>query len=117
MTTLQSAVAQSIRAVRLVPAAQATVRASLPPSRRHLGTVARKSLRRPAALQPAREFSSSSTRSAKQLPPRSERYKKLTKEDIEAFKGITSGVLSTVEGASTASDDDLVAFNEDWMCV
>lgn len=50
-----------------------------------------------------------------QLPPRSEHFKKLTKEDIEAFKAITSGVMSTIEGASTTSDDELVAFNEDWM--
>lgn len=49
------------------------------------------------------------------MPPRSEKFKKITKEDIEAFKGITAGVLSTVEGATTSSQDELDGYNEDWM--
>ena len=57
----------------------------------------------------------SAVRSGGHLPPRSDKYKQITKEDVEAFKGITSGVMSTVEGAETASIEDLVSFNEDWM--
>jgi len=63
----------------------------------------------------ARYLSSTAARQGKLLPPRSDKFKKITKEDIEAFKGITSGVLSTVEEASTASTDELVGYNEDWM--
>lgn len=63
----------------------------------------------------SRCLSTSVPRRAKELPPRSEKFKKLTKEDIAAFKEITSGVMSTVEGASTTSQDELVPFNEDWM--
>jgi len=69
----------------------------------------------PASVVRSRGFATTPSRYAKPLPPRSEKYKKLTKEDVEAFKAITSGVLSTLEGASTANEDDLKAFNEDWM--
>lgn len=65
--------------------------------------------------QQSRCISVTPARRAKQLPPRSEKFKKITKEDIAAFKEITSGVMSTVEGANTASQDELVPFNEDWM--
>ncbi|KAL7006437.1 D-lactate ferricytochrome c oxidoreductase [Cystobasidiomycetes sp. EMM_F5] len=62
-----------------------------------------------------RSISSSAVRLGSHLPPRNTKYKKLTREDVEAFKGMTSGLLSTVQGAETASEDDLVAFNQDWM--
>ena len=71
----------------------------------------------PAVSHSRRHLFSTSKCTGKLLPARSDKYKKITRDDIEAFKGITSGVLSTVEGAKTAGDDDLVAFNEDWMCV
>lgn len=90
-------------------------RAALPLHRRQAArsqSLASSSLQ---ALQQSRCLSTSSVRRAKELPPRSEKFKKLTKEDIAAFKEITSGVMSTVEGAKTTNEDELVPFNEDWM--
>ena len=116
MTTLQRSVAPALRALRTSTPLQAA-RASLPLHRRHISAVASRTLGKAASASQVQAFSTTPSRHAKELPPRGEKYKKLTKEDIEAFKGITSGVLSTIEGASTASDEDLVAFNEDWMYV
>jgi len=104
------------RSVHTATAAQVN-RAALPLHRRQ---AARSAIPATAGVsrkgvQQSRCLSATPARRAKELPPRSEKFKKITKEDIAAFKEITSGVMSTVEGASTASQDELVPFNEDWM--
>ena len=68
----------------------------------------------PQALQ-TRYLCGTPIRLGKLLPPRSEKYKKLTKDDIKVFQDITAGVMSTIGGANTASDDELAPYNEDWM--
>lgn len=93
-------------------------RATLPLHRRNLSGAASTLSSRAAYKQvQIRCLSSTPARRAKELPPRSEKFKKLTEEDIAAFKEITTGVMSIVDGAKTSSEDDLVPFNEDWMCV
>ena len=87
-------------------------RAALPLHRRQ---AARSASIATHTLRQSRCLSTTPVRQAKELPPRSEKFKKITKEDIAAFKEITSGVMSTVEGASTTTPDELVTFNEDWM--
>lgn len=90
-------------------------RAALPLHRRQVARAASIATQTLKSFSQSRCLSTSPVRQAKELPPRSDKFKKITKEDIAAFKEITSGVMSTVEGASTTSQDELVPFNEDWM--
>lgn len=74
---------------------------------------------RPASLRP---FSTTPRRSGGQVPARAD-YKKLTGADVEAFKSFLSTPASSLfttfdspDGSwQPVTEDDLIAYNKDWM--
>lgn len=76
----------------------------------------RASLLRPVLPSAVRIPSPASVRYASALPPRSTKYKTVTSDDVAALRSSLShpeALLSTLDGSATA--DELVGFNEDWM--
>ncbi|GAA5887654.1 hypothetical protein JCM6882_001484 [Rhodosporidiobolus microsporus] len=77
---------------------------------------------RSAGLAVPRAFSTSAARRAEPPPPRRADFKRLDAEDVAYFKSILSSPTSIVTTIAspdgswpTASEDDLVACNSDWM--